>query len=88
MIMCLMLSCPQVAHGDLSPCSESFVLPAFSGLPFSKAMRLLDLTVLDVGSLEFSYSVLAASALYHTENEAIALSVSGYQWRDIAACVR
>jgi len=78
----------QVAHGDLSPCSDSFVLPAFSGLPFSKAMRLLDLTVLDVGSLEFSYSVLAASALYHTENEAIALSVSGYQWRDIAACVR
>ena len=28
--------------------------------------QLLDLCVLDPGSLQFSYSILAASALYHT----------------------
>ena len=27
--------------------------------------QLLDLCVLDIGSLQFSYSILAASALYH-----------------------
>jgi cyclin E len=78
----------QVSQGDLTPYSPSFSLPSYSGQNFSKAMQLLDLSVLDLGSLEFTYSVLAASALYHTENEAVALRVSGYQWQDIAACVR
>jgi len=78
----------QISTGDMTPYSDSFILPAYSGLPFSKSMQLLDLCVLDLGSLEFTYSVLATSALYHTENEALALHVSGYQWKDIASCVR
>ena len=44
--------------------------------------------MLDVGSLDFTYSVLATSALYHTESEAVALLVSGYTWPDISRCVR
>jgi hypothetical protein len=44
--------------------------------------------MLDVGSLDFTYSVLATSALYHTESEAVALAVSGYTWPAIARCVR
>jgi cyclin E len=43
--------------------------------------------MLDVGSLDFTYSVLATSALYHTESEAVALRVSGYTWPDISLCV-
>jgi len=78
----------QILHGSKIPNDDSFSLPAYSGLPFSRVMQLLDLAVLDVGSLEFSYSVLAASALYHAENEEVALSVSGYRWEDIARCVR
>merc|ERR1740129_2572671 len=78
----------QISSGDMSPHNDSFILPAYSGLPFSKTMQLLDLCVLDLGSLEFTYSVLATSALYHTQNEALALHVSGYQWKDIASCVR
>ena len=69
----------QILHGSKIPNDDSFSLPAYSGLPFSRVMQLLDLAVLDVGSLEFSYSVLAASALYHAENEEVALSVSGYR---------
>lgn len=78
----------QIAHGSTRPMDEAFNLPAYSGLPFSTVMQLLDLAVLDVGSLEFSYSVLATSALYHTDSEATALAVSGYNWQDIAPCVR
>lgn len=78
----------QTWHGSKEPGDESFSLPAYSGLPFSRVMQLLDLAMLDVGSLEFSYSVLATSSLYHTEDEATALAVSGYRWEDIAACVR
>jgi len=78
----------QILHGSKTPNDDAFSLPAYSGLPFSRVMQLLDLAVLDVGSLEFSYSVLATSALYHAENEEVALSVSGYRWEDIARCVR
>ena len=78
----------QIAHGSDLPCDEAFSQPAYSGLPFSRVMQLLDLAVLDVGSLEFSYSILATSALHHTDSEAVALAVSGYSWQDIAPCVR
>jgi len=79
----------QILHGSKSPNDDAFSLPAYSGLPFSRVMQLLDLAVLDVGSLEFSYSVLATSALCFTEeNHEIVLSVSGYKWEDIARCVR
>ena len=67
----------QICHGSKKPCDEAFFLPAYSGLPFSRAMQLLDLCLLDMSSLEFSYSVLATSALYHSECEAVALHVSG-----------
>lgn len=78
----------QIANGSRKPFDESFFLPAYSGLPFSRAMQLVDLCMMDIGSLEFNYSVLATSALYHTQSEAIALAVSGYKWQDIAQCVR
>jgi len=78
----------QISHGSKRPLDEGFSLPAYSGLPFSRVMQLVDLCMLDVGSLEFSYSVLATAALYHTEGESVALHVSGYNWQDIAPCVR
>ena len=40
-------------------------------------LQLLDLCVLDVESLQFTYSVLAAAALYHSSTRELALSVSG-----------
>ena len=67
----------QICHGSKKPNDESFSLPAYAGLPFSRAMQLVDLCMLDIDSLEFSYSVLATSALYLSESEAVALRVSG-----------
>ena len=43
--------------------------------PFT--FQLLDLCVLDVENLQFTYSVLAAAALYHSSSRELALSVSG-----------
>jgi len=40
-------------------------------------MQLLDLCILDIGSLSFKYSILAASAIYHCEDETTALQASG-----------
>lgn len=78
----------QLSHCDRSPEAEqNFVLPQYSGLPFSRVMQLLDLCTMDMGFLSFKYSVLVASALYHFHNEKVALAASGYQWKDISTCV-
>ena len=61
---------------------------AIPGAPFSRAMQLVDLCLMDVASLEFKYSVLAASALCYTVCDqgpspgalSAALRVSGYTW--------
>lgn len=40
-------------------------------------LQLLDLCHLDIGCLQFNYSVLAAAAMYHMSSADVALSVSG-----------
>lgn len=67
--------------------NKSFTVPAYNGLPFSKVMQLMDLVMLDFGCLDYTYSVLATSALYHMEGEQVALAVSGYNWQQIGQCV-
>lgn len=67
--------------------NKSFTVPAYNGLPFSKVMQLMDLVMLDFGCLDYTYSVLATSALYHMEGERVALAVSGYTWQQIGQCV-
>ena len=67
--------------------NKSFTVPAYNGLPFSKVMQLMDLVMLDFGCLDYTYSVLATSALYHMEGERVALAVSGYNWQQIGQCV-
>ncbi|KAJ8303398.1 hypothetical protein KUTeg_019794 [Tegillarca granosa] len=66
---------------------HGFVYPQFSSHAFVQIVRLLDLCMLDIGCLQFTYSVLAASALYHLTNRETTLSVSGFQWMDILPCV-
>lgn len=38
----------------------------YDGVEFVRAIRIIDLTILDVNSMQYSSSVLAASAIYHT----------------------
>lgn len=39
----------------------------YDGVDFVRAIRIIDLTILDVHSLQFSSSLLAATAIYHTK---------------------
>jgi len=66
---------------------ERFVTRQFSERDFLRAMQLMDLVILDVESLQHKYSVLAASVIYHCQDEQSALDASGYRWDDIEACV-
>ena len=71
----------------LQSCAELSILPlqfvddeisfGIDFPPFLVLFQLLDLCFLDVGSLQFSYSVLATSAMYHMSSQHVALSVSG-----------
>ncbi|XP_016066932.1 PREDICTED: G1/S-specific cyclin-E1 isoform X2 [Miniopterus natalensis] len=64
------------------------LLPQYPQHVFIQIAELLDLCVLDIGCLEFSYGVLAASALYHFSSSELMQKVSGYQWCDIEKCVK
>ncbi|CAL1294473.1 unnamed protein product [Larinioides sclopetarius] len=48
---------------------------------------VLDLCILDIESLRFSYSVIAASAIAHFISKEIAMHVSGLSWTELLPCV-
>ncbi|ODM95409.1 G1/S-specific cyclin-E1 [Orchesella cincta] len=58
----------------------------YDGVDFVRAIRIIDLTILDVYSLQFTSSLLAASAVYHTKGRTAAMSASGFSWEQIAPC--
>ena len=57
--------------------SDDFVIPQYTDQEFIQAMQLLDLVILDIGSLSYKYSVLTASVIYHCQDEQAALTASG-----------
>jgi len=44
---------------------ERFMIPEYSSSFFAQIAHLIDLCMLDIGSLSYNYSVIAATALYH-----------------------
>ncbi|XP_060767260.1 G1/S-specific cyclin-E1 isoform X2 [Neoarius graeffei] len=62
--------------------------PQFPQATFVQIAELLDLCVLDVRSLEFPSSLLAASALFHFSSLELIMKVSGLKWCDVERCVR
>lgn len=59
----------------------------FSSHTFVQAARLLDLATMDLLSLRYPYSAIAAAAVYHTVGERTALTCSGYTWEDLSSCI-
>ncbi|XP_064885326.1 G1/S-specific cyclin-E1 isoform X2 [Columba livia] len=53
------------------------LLPQYPQQIFVQIAELLDLCVLDIGCLEYTYGVLAASALYHFSSSELIQKVSG-----------
>ena len=47
---------------------DRFLCQRFSPYLFAQVAHLLDLSMLDIGSLKFSYNVISAAALYHFTN--------------------
>lgn len=66
---------------------ENFLYPGFSACSFIQVAQLVDLCMLDVDCLQFTYSIIAASAIHHMMSPALASAVSGYKAVELAACI-
>lgn len=75
----------------LTPTAHShvrdFMLPGYASHFFEQVSQLLDLCILDIGSLSFNYSVLAAAALYHFSSEEKVYQCTGLRMHQIRECV-
>lgn len=67
--------------------NKDFMVPGYPSQFFAQVAHLLDLSILDVGSLTFAYSVMAAAALYHFTNENIVFQCTGLKLPQIRECV-
>ncbi|KAG7268568.1 hypothetical protein CRUP_036325 [Coryphaenoides rupestris] len=57
--------------------TEELLIPRYPQATFTQIAKLLDLCMLDVRCLEFTYGVLAASALFHFSSLELVENVSG-----------
>ncbi|XP_066050764.1 G1/S-specific cyclin-E1 isoform X1 [Chamaea fasciata] len=64
------------------------MLPQYPQQIFVQITELLDLCVLDIGCLGYTYGILAASALYHFSSSELMQKVSGYEFCEIEDCVK
>ncbi|MEE6517426.1 hypothetical protein FKM82_027596 [Ascaphus truei] len=64
------------------------LLPQYPQQMYVEIAELLDVCVLDIGCLEYTYGVLAASALYHFTSSELVQKVSGYEWSKMEECVK
>uniref|UniRef100_A0A8C6T2U3 Cyclin E2 n=1 Tax=Neogobius melanostomus TaxID=47308 RepID=A0A8C6T2U3_9GOBI len=80
----LKLYCQVEAQRD----AQNFLVPQFSQETYIQITQLLDLSVMDVASLDFSYSVLAAAAFCHFSSFDVVQRVSGLSWECVSPCVR
>nr|XP_046255526.1 G1/S-specific cyclin-E2 isoform X2 [Scatophagus argus] len=67
---------------------ENFLVPQFSQETYIQITQLLDLCMMDINSLDYGYSVLAAAAFCHFSTFDVVHKVSGLTWDSVAPCVR
>lgn len=70
-----------------STSEDSLIIAQYPTHIFNQMALLLDFATLDLTCLNFSYGVLAASALYIVLNKNIALAVSGLSEGNLCICV-
>ncbi|XP_020789596.1 G1/S-specific cyclin-E2 [Boleophthalmus pectinirostris] len=80
----LKLYCQVEAQSD----AENFLVPQFKQETYIQITQLLDLCMMDIGALDFSYSVLAAAAFCHFSSFDVVHRVSGLSWETVSPCVR
>lgn len=69
------------------PSDARLIKHLYDRIDYVRIIRLVDLSILDAQSLNFTYSLLSAAAIFHTKGRAAALSASGFSWDQIATCV-
>ncbi|XP_056142832.1 G1/S-specific cyclin-E2 [Lampris incognitus] len=67
---------------------HNFLVPQFSQDTYIQITQLLDLCIMDIGSLDFNYSVLAAAAFCYFHSFEVVHKVSGVTWESVAPCIR
>lgn len=67
----------QLAYTSKVKQDLNFLFPRYNATMYSRVAHLLNLSTLDVHCVRFSYSVLAAAALYIAANPSLATAVSG-----------
>nr|XP_023026987.1 G1/S-specific cyclin-E [Leptinotarsa decemlineata] len=73
----------QKLHCDIN---KGFFFPQYSGYQFTRASQLTDMFSLDPGFLKFSYSTIAAAAMYFMYGKKTALATSGLSWKQLQPC--
>lgn len=73
----------QRLHQDIN---REFFFPQYSGYQFTRASQLIDMFSLDPGFLKFSYSAIAAAAMYFMYGKRVALNTSGLAWNQLQPC--
>lgn len=71
---------------QLDGVEKSNEFTGFCPLTFVEAARILDLCVLDISSLNFTASTLAASVLAYTKSPKLAVRVSGSSMKSLLNC--
>ncbi|XP_053699735.1 G1/S-specific cyclin-E2 [Synchiropus splendidus] len=66
---------------------ENVLEPQFCQETYIQMTQLLDVCMMDVSSLDFSYSVLAAAAFGHFSSFDVVHKVSGLTWDVVAPCL-
>ncbi|XP_041842781.1 G1/S-specific cyclin-E2 isoform X2 [Melanotaenia boesemani] len=66
---------------------ENFLEPQFCQETYIQITQLLDLCMMDINSLDYSYSVLAAAAFCHFSSFDVVHKVSGLTWESVSDCV-
>uniref|UniRef100_A0A672G7L2 Cyclin E2 n=1 Tax=Salarias fasciatus TaxID=181472 RepID=A0A672G7L2_SALFA len=65
---------------------ENFLDPFFSQETYLEITQLLDLSILDINSLDFTYSTLASAAICHFSSYNLVHRITGISWESIATC--
>jgi len=66
---------------------EHFEMPHFSVIHLCRVSELIDVCCLDTGYLQFSYSIIAASALYHMWGKNIS-DITGHKYEELFPCIQ
>jgi len=67
--------------------ADEFMYQKFDPFFYAQIAHLVGLSMLDIGSLRFSYNVISASALYHFSNMLTVVQCTGLKIEQIQECI-